>query len=139
MNSELEHQATYSALAELCAQMITNVEQHLQVQKELNEALVRQVEEEKLAVLEQECLAAEEAEKQRQEQQKKLADEWASIAAVERDLALKKQQFQDAVKAAGEDDEEVDGHDDGQSEASESTASGAMVSHPTSIYKTFPY
>ena len=43
------------------------------------------------------------------------------------------------MKVAGEDDEEVDGHDDGQSKASKSTASGTMVSHPTSINKTFPY
>ena len=91
MNSELEHQATYSALAELCAQTIANMEWHLQVQKESDEALAMQVKEEKRAVLEPKCLATEEAEKQRQEQQKKLADDWASIAAAERDLALKKQ------------------------------------------------
>ena len=139
MNSEPEHWATYSALTELCAQMIANVEQCLQVQKESDEALARQVEEEKWAVLEWEHLATEEAEKQRQEQQKKLADEWASIAAAERDLVLKKQQFQDVVKMAGEDNEEVDGHDNEQSKASKSTTSGTMVSHPTSIYKTFPY
>ena len=38
----------------------------------------------------------------------------------------------------GEDDEEMDGHDNGQSKASESTASGTKLSHPTSITRLFP-
>ena len=47
MNSQPEHRATYSALAELCAQMIANVERCVQVQKDSDAALARQVEEEK--------------------------------------------------------------------------------------------
>ena len=49
-----------------------------------------------------------------------------------------KQQFQDMVTAVGEDNEEVDGDDNRQSEDSKSTTSVTMVSHPTLIYKTFP-
>lgn len=137
MNSQPEHRATYSALAELCAQTIADIERRVQVQKDSDAALARQVEEEKRAMLEQERLAAEEAEKVRQEQYKKLAEERASIAAAEKDLVLKKKQLQDAVRAAGEDDEGVDGDDDGQSDACESTASVAIVSHPSSIYTSF--
>ena len=73
-------------------------------------------------------MAAEKVEKERVEQLKKLEDEQASIAAAERDLALKKQQLHDAEKAAVVEDEEMDG-DDGRSDISESTTSQTMV-HP---------
>lgn len=63
---------------------------------------------------------------------------WLKVGFMERDLALMKQQFQDMVTAVGEDNEEVDGDDNRQSEASKSTTSVTMVSHPTLIYKTFP-
>ena len=68
-------------------------------------------------------------EKERVEQLKKLEDEQASIAAAERELALKKQQLHDAEKAAVVEDEEMDG-DDGHSDISESTTSQTMV-HPS--------
>ena len=63
------------------------------------------------------------------EQLKKLEDEQVSIAAAERELALKKQQLHDAEKAAAVEDEEMDG-DDGCSDISKSTASQTMV-HPS--------
>ena len=87
---------------------------------------MRQLEEEKRARLEQEQLVAEQVEKERVEQLKKLEDKWASIAAAE---ALKKQQLHDAEKAAVAEDEEMDG-DDGCSNISKSTASQTMV-HPS--------
>ena len=58
MNSQPEHRATYSTLTELCAQTITDVERRVQVQKDSDAALTRQVEEEKRAMLEQERSAA---------------------------------------------------------------------------------
>ena len=129
MNTQPEHQSVTSTLGELCVQSIVDVEKHLQLQKELDEAILRQLEEEKRARLEQEQLAAEKAEKERVEQLKKLEDEWASIAVAERELALKKQQLLDAEKAAVVEDEEMDG-DDGCSDISESTTSQTMV-HPS--------
>ena len=72
---------------------------------------------------------AEQVEKERVEQLKKLEDEQVSIAAAERELALKKQQLHDAEKVAAVEDEEIDG-DDGHSNISESTASQTMV-HPS--------
>ena len=74
-------------------------------------------------------MAAEQVEKERVEQLKKLENEQASIAAAERELALKKQQLHDAEKAAVVEDEEMDG-DDGCSNISESTTSQTMV-HPS--------
>ena len=105
------------------------MEKCLQLQKELDEAISRQLEEKKRARLEQEWLAAEQVEKERVEQLKKLENEQASIAAAERELALKKQQLHDAEKAAVVEDEEMDG-DDGCSDISESTTSQTMV-HPS--------
>ena len=71
-------------------------------------------------------MAAEQVEKERVEQLKKLENEQASITAAERELALKKQQLHDAEKAAVVEDEEMDG-DDGHSDISESTTSQTMV------------
>ena len=61
-----------------------------EIQKELDEAILRQLKEEKRARLELEQLAAEQVEKKRVEQLKKLEDKWESIAMAERKLALKK-------------------------------------------------
>ena len=80
MNMQPEHQCVSSTLGELCVQLIVDVEKHLQIQKELDEAISRQLKEEKRVRLEQEQLVAEQAEKERVEQLKKLEDEWASIA-----------------------------------------------------------
>ena len=74
-------------------------------------------------------MAAEQVEKERVEQLKKLEDEQASIAVAERELALKKQQLHNAEKAAVVEDEEMGG-DDGHSDISESTASQTMI-HPS--------
>ena len=56
-------------------------------------------------------MAAEQVEKERVEQLKKLENEQASIAAAERELALKKQQLHNAEKVAAVEDEEMDGDD----------------------------
>ena len=128
MNMQPEHQSVSSTLGELCVQLIVDVEKHLQIQKELDEGISRQLEEKRVR-LEQEQLAAEQAEKERVEQLKRLEDEWVSITAAERELALKKQQLHNAEKAAAVEDEEMDG-DDGHSNINESTASQAMV-HPS--------
>ena len=128
MNTQPEHQSVSSTLGELCVQSIVDVEKHLQLQKESDEAISRQLKE-KRARLEQERLAAKQVEKERVEQLKKLEDEWASIAVAERELALKKQQLHDAEKAAVVEDEEMDG-DDGCRDISESTTSQTMV-HPS--------
>ena len=128
MNTQPEHQSVSSTLGELCVQSIVDVEKHLQLQKESDEAISRQLKE-KRARLEQEQLAAKQVEKERVEQLKKLEDEWASIAVAERELALKKQQLHDAEKAAVVEDEEMDG-DDGCRDISESTTSQTMV-HPS--------
>ena len=125
MNTQPEHQSVSSTLGELCVQSIVDVEKCLQLQKESDEAILRQFEE-KRARLEQEQLVAEQVEKERVEQLKKLEDEQALIAAAERELALKKQQLHDAEKAAAVEDEEMDG-DDGHSDISESTTSQTMV------------
>ena len=90
MNTQPEHQSVSSTLGELCVQSIVDIEKRLQLQKESDEAISRQLEEEKRVRLEQEQLAAEKAEKERVEQLKKLEDERALIAAAERELALKK-------------------------------------------------
>ena len=74
---------------------------------------------------------AEQVEKERVEQLKKLEDEQASITTSERELLLKKQQLHDAVKVAAVEDEEMDG-DDGHSDVSESTTPWTMV-HPNSL------
>ena len=129
MNMQPEHQSVSSTLGELCVQSILDMEKCLQIQKESDEAISRQLEEEKRARLEQEQLVAEQVEKERVEQLKKLEDKWASITAAERELALKKQQLHDAEKAAVEEDKEMD-WDDGCSNISESTASQTMV-HPS--------
>ena len=128
MNTQPEHQSVSSTLGELCVQSIVDVEKCLQLQKESDEAILRQFEE-KRARLEQEQLVAEQVEKERVEQLKKLEDEQALIAAAERELALKKQQLHDAEKAAAVEDEEMDG-DDGHSDISKSTTSQTMV-HPS--------
>ena len=125
MNTQPEHQSVSSTLGELCVQSIVDVEKCLQLQKESDEAILRQFEEKRVR-LEQEQLVAEQVEKERVEQLKKLEDEQAVIAAAERELALKKQQLHDAEKAAGVEDEEMDG-DDGHSDISESTTSQTMV------------
>ena len=129
MNMQPEHQSVSSTLGELCVQLIVDMEKCLQIQKESDEAMLRQLEEEKRARLEQEQLVAEQVEKERVEQLKKLEDKWASITAAERELALKKQQLHDAEKAAVVEDEEMDG-DSGCSNISKSTASQTMV-HPS--------
>ena len=90
MNTQPEHQSVSSTLGELCVQSIVDIEKHLQLQKESDEVISRQLEEEKRVRLEQEQLAAEKAEKERVEQLKKLEDERALIAVAERELALKK-------------------------------------------------
>ena len=54
MNMQPEHQSVSSTLGELCVQSIVDVEKHLQLQKELDEVISRQLEEEKRARLEQE-------------------------------------------------------------------------------------
>ena len=65
MNTQPEHQSVSSTLGELCVQSIVDVEKHLQLQKESDEAISRQLEEEKRVRLEQEQLAAEQVEKER--------------------------------------------------------------------------
>ena len=54
MNIQPEHQSVSSILGELCVQSIGDMEKCLQLQKELDEAISRQLEEEKRARLEQE-------------------------------------------------------------------------------------
>ena len=63
MNTQPEHQSVSSTLGELCVQSIVDVEKCLQLQKESDEAISRQLEEEKRVRLEQEQLAAEQVEK----------------------------------------------------------------------------
>ena len=129
MNTQPEHQSVSSTLSELCVQSIVDVEKCLQIQKESDEAILGQLKEEKRAMLEQEQLAAEQVEKERVEQLKKLEYEWVSITVAERKLALKKQQLHNAEKVAAVEDEEMNG-DDGCSDISKSTASQTMV-HPS--------
>ena len=70
MNMQPEHQSVSSTLGELCVQSILDMEKCLQIQKESDEAISRQLEEEKRARLEQEQLVAEQVEKERVEQLK---------------------------------------------------------------------
>ena len=76
-------------------------------------------------------MAAEQAEREKLEREKKLAEERSAIAAAERELALKKKLLEDAVNASAT-GEEMD-EDDG-------IASCSTIEQPeVSLQFTFPY
>ena len=76
-------------------------------------------------------MAAEQAEREKLEREKKLAEERSAIAAAERELALKKKLLEDAVNASAT-SEEMD-EDDG-------IVSCSTIEQPeVSLQFTFPY
>ena len=130
MTAHPDHHASTSALGNICAQAIADIEKCLVGQREADAAVARKREEEKSPV-EQERFAAEQAEREKLEREKKLAEEQSAIAAAEKELALKKKLLEDAVNAS-ETGEEMD-EDDG-------IASCSTIEQPeVSLQFTFPY
>ena len=106
MTAHPDHHTSTSALGNIRAQAIADIEKCLTGQREADAAAVKKCEEEEKSQVEQEWLAAEQAKRE-----KKLAEERSAIAAVERELALKKKLLEDAVNASatGEEMDEDDG------------------------------
>ena len=111
MTTHPDHHTSTSALGNICTQAIADIEKFLTGQWEADAAAVKKREEEEKSRVEQEWLAAEQAETEKLKREKKLAEEWSAIAAVERELALKKKLLEDAVNASatGEEMDEDDG------------------------------
>ena len=131
MTTHPDHHASTSALSNICAQAIANIEKHLAGQWEADAAAAKKCEEEEKSRVEQERLAAEQAEREKLEREKKLAEERSAIAAAEKELALKKKLLEDAVNASAT-SEEMD-EDDG-------IASCSTIEQPeVSLQFTFPY
>ena len=131
MTAHPDHHTSTSALGNICAQAITNIKKCLVGKREVDAAAVKKHEEEEKSQVEQEWLAAEQAEREKLEREKKLAEERSAIAAVERELALKKKLLEDAVNASAT-GEEMD-EDDG-------IASCSTIEQPeVSLQFTFPY
>ena len=131
MTAHPDHHNSTSALGNICAQAIADIEKCLAGQREADAAAVKKREEEEKSWVEQEWLAAEQAEREKLEREKKLAEERSVIAAVERELALKKKLLEDAVNASAT-GEEMD-EDDG-------IVSCSTIEQPeVSLQFTFPY
>ena len=131
MTAHPDHHASTSALGNMCAQAIADIEKRLVGQWEADTAAAKKHEEEEKSQVEQERLAAEQAEREKLEREKKLAEERSAIAAAEKELALKKKLLEDAVNAS-ETGEEMD-EDDG-------IASCSTIEQPeVSLQFTFPY
>ena len=131
MTAHPDHHASTSALGNICAQAIADIEKRLAGQREADTAVVKKREEEEKSPVEQERFAAEQAEREKLEREKKLAEEWSAIAAAEKELALKKKLLEDAVNASvtGEEMDEDDG-----------IASCSTIEQPeVSLQFTFPY
>ena len=126
MTAHPDHHASTSALGNICAQAIADIEKRLAGQREADAAAAKKCEEEEKSRVEQERLAAEQAERE-----KKLAEERSAIAAAEKELALKKKLLEDAVNASAT-GEEMD-EDNG-------IASCSTIEQPeVSLQFTFPY
>ena len=95
MTAHPDHHASTSALGNICAQAITNIQKHLAGRWEADAAAVKKHEEEEKSQVEQEQLAAEQAERE-----KKLVEERSAIAAAEKELTLKKKLLEDVVNAS---------------------------------------
>ena len=131
MTAHPDHHTPTSALGNICTQAIANIEKCLVGQQEADAAAVKKCEEEEKSQVEQEWLAAEQAEREKLEREKKLAEERSAIAAAERELALKKKFLEDAVNASAT-REEMD-EDDG-------IVSCSTIEQPeVSLQFTFPY
>ena len=124
MTAHPDHHASTSALGNICAQAIADIKKHLAGQWEANAAAAKKCEEEEKSRVEQ-------AEREKLEREKKLAEERSAIAAAEKELTLKKKLLEDAVNtsATGEEMDEDDGI------ASCSTIEQLEVS----LQFTFPY
>ena len=105
MNSELSHQSVYSRLGELCTKSIEDIEKVLTAQWEADAATTRLHEEEERAKKEQECMAAEQAEKEKVERARKMEEECNVIEAAAKELAIKRQILRDWQKANGEEED----------------------------------
>ena len=131
MTAHPDHHASTSALGNICAQAIADIEKRLAGQREADAAAAKKREEEEKSRVEQERLAAEQAKREKLEREKKLAEERSAIAAAEKELALKKKLLEDAVNASAT-GEEMD-EDDG-------IASCSTIEQPeVSLQFTFPY
>ena len=131
MTAHPDHHASTSALGNICAQAIADIEKCLAGQWEADAAAAKKHEEEEKSRVEQEQLAAEQAEREKLKREKNLAEERSAIAAAEKELALKKKLFEDAVNASAT-GEEMD-EDDG-------IASCSTIEQPeVSLQFTFPY
>ena len=111
MTAHPDHHTSTSALGNICTQAIANIKKCLVGQQEADAAAVKKREEEEKSRVEQEWLAAEQAEREKLEREKKLVEEQSVIAAAERELALKKKLHEDSVNASatGEEMDEDDG------------------------------
>ena len=129
MTAHPDHHASTSALGNICAQAIANIEKCLAGQQEADAAAAKKREEK--SRVGQERLAAEQAKREKLEREKKLAEERSAIAAAEKELALKKKLLEDAVNASAT-GEEMD-EDNG-------IASCSTIEQPeVSLQFTFPY
>ena len=129
MSAQPTHADIFSATNELCATMITEIEGGLVSRCESDVAEACQRQEEEWAMAEMEQIVAECDEMEKQEQQKKIEQDWLDIKAAECALQAWKRALHYEEKRANAQDDNNNNNGDDNDDVSVSTLEGLPVRH----------